>query len=255
MPAYVLAAAVAASALGAVVLCALVVLYGFTPADEDTPAKATRRVFLTRGGHAVAAACFAATAILISVVLAQPVAPPLPAAAPPPDPRVAVLRDTLAGQESRLGETQARVRELEEALRQRVTEAPAPSRSRESASRPAPRVVSRPVETVRPMRSLDDAHRSEPAASPPSPRVAAPPPPAPPPVAAPVTTSPGPPPPAVEPVVASSGPASPPPPRKGFDLSKKLRDDWREIRRGVDSAGDDFRSAFDGLKRRLQGSY
>jgi hypothetical protein len=37
-------------------------------------------------------------------------------------------------------------------------------------------------------------------------------------------------------------------------LPNKLRDDWREIQRGVDSAGDDFRNAVDGLKRRLLGN-
>ena len=157
MPGYLLAAAVTASALGAVVLCALVVLYSFTPADDDTPEKATRRVFLTRGGHAVAAACFAATAILIAVVLVHPAAPPPQAVAPAPDPRVAALRDDLAGQESRLGETQARLQQLEEALRRRAAEAPAPARSHESVSRPVARAISRPVEPAHPKRSLEEA--------------------------------------------------------------------------------------------------
>jgi len=42
-----------------------------------------------------------------------------------------------------------------------------------------------------------------------------------------------------------------PEPRRGFDLRSKLRDDWREIQRGVDSAGDDFRHAIDSLKRQM----
>jgi hypothetical protein len=36
-------------------------------------------------------------------------------------------------------------------------------------------------------------------------------------------------------------------------LSNKLKQDWREIQRGVSSAGDDFRDAVDNLKRHLLG--
>src|SRR2546428_9182311 len=67
-----LAASIVLSALGAVVICLLTAMFGFTPPSEEPPAQATRRLFLTRVGHAVAAACFAGTAILLAVVLGQP---------------------------------------------------------------------------------------------------------------------------------------------------------------------------------------
>jgi hypothetical protein len=38
----------------------------------------------------------------------------------------------------------------------------------------------------------------------------------------------------------------PPPPT---DFRAKLRDDWRAIRKGWESAGDDFRGAIDRLRR------
>ena len=66
-----LAASIVLSALGAVIVCLLIVAYGFTPSGEETPLRATRRLFVTRMGHAAAAACFAGTAILLAVVLAQ----------------------------------------------------------------------------------------------------------------------------------------------------------------------------------------
>jgi hypothetical protein len=63
-------------------------------------------------------------------------------------------------------------------------------------------------------------------------------------------------PPSSPPVAAAPRPAPPeaaasparPPPRPSFDLRSKLREDWREIRRGIDSAGDDFGRAVDGVK-------
>jgi hypothetical protein len=53
---------------------------------------------------------------------------------------------------------------------------------------------------------------------------------------------------------AAPAPAAPrSTPRQGLDVPNRLREDWREIQRGVDSAGDDFRSAVQGLRRRLLG--
>ena len=63
-----LGAAIVLSALGAVVICLLTAVYGFTAPDEEEPEHATRRHFATRVGHAIAAACFAGTAILLAVV-------------------------------------------------------------------------------------------------------------------------------------------------------------------------------------------
>jgi hypothetical protein len=72
----VLTACVVASALGALVMCLLVLRYGFWSAD-DRAGDAYRRTFVTRMGHAFAGACFGITAILAVVALAVPGAPPV----------------------------------------------------------------------------------------------------------------------------------------------------------------------------------
>jgi hypothetical protein len=266
MPAFAPAAlgiAVVLSALGAVVLCLLVVLYGFTPADEDAPRRAPHRLLLTRVGHTVAAACFTATAILISIVLAGPApAPVLPAVGPPavPDARVPELGERIAGQETRLTASEARIRELEDALRRREAEQP------RRASEPPAREPARPRSTPAPARTgappspdPDESTVSAipaPAASPPAPQrpstpasAVAPSPPGP--ALAPAAP---PPPPVAVTAPSRSTPSPAAAPRRGLDLPGKLRDDWQEIQRGVDSAGDDFRSAVDDLRRRLLGN-
>jgi hypothetical protein len=254
MPAFApaaLATAVVVSALGAVVLCILVVLYGFTPSDEDFPASGRGRLLLTRVGHAIAAACFTATAILIAIVLVQQRTPtPGSVAAPLTTvPGTAAIGEQIARQESRLVRTEARIRELEEALRRRDAERPAPaverpapaverrvsapSRQRPAATDPSASTTTKPAPSSSPGRASGGSGGGEstpPAASPPSPRAAEPP-------AAPEA----------EPTAARQ------PSGRGFDISNKLRDDWRDIQRGVGSAGDDFRSAVGNLKRRLLG--
>lgn len=258
MPAFAPAAlgiAVVLSAFGAVVLCLLVVFYGFTSADEDAPRRAPHRLLLTRVGHAVAAACFTATAILISIVLAGPApAPVLPAAGPPavPDARVPELGERIAGQETRLTATEARIRELEDALRRREAEPP-----RRASEPPAP-APARPRSTPAPARTgaspspdPDESTVSAipaPAASPPAPQRQ----PTPAPAMAPSPPAAPPPPPVAVTPPPRSKPFPAAAPRRG--LSGKLRDDWQEIQRGVDSAGDDFRSAVDDLRRRLLGN-
>jgi hypothetical protein len=301
MPAFAaafLGTAVGLSALGAVVLCTLVVLYGFTPAGEDPPDRANRRLLLTRVGHAIAAFCFTATAILIAVVLVAPGRPPAPVAATiqAPDGRVPVLGQQLAGQEkrllgqearlagqeSRLAETETRLHELENQLRRREAElaraeaeraasvkASAPSPVKATVPSPVKATVPAPAKSAAPVppklgpaspaRPFEEMTLREPspppAASPRAPDPPAPPP-APPshtPTATPVVPPPAP----VAAVPARS--ASPedsrpaPAPEPSFNLSNKLKQDWREIQRGVSSAGDDFRDAVDNLKRHLLG--
>ena len=73
-----------ASALGALVMCLLVLRYGFIPIPETNPARADRDLLVTRLGHAFAGVCFAASAILAVVYIAR--APVQPVAATP-DPR------------------------------------------------------------------------------------------------------------------------------------------------------------------------
>src|SRR5207237_1177647 len=73
-----------ASALGALVMCLLVLRYGFMPILETNPARAYRDLLVTRLGHEAAGVCFATSAILAVVYIAR--APVQPAAATP-DPR------------------------------------------------------------------------------------------------------------------------------------------------------------------------
>jgi hypothetical protein len=66
---YLLTGSIVASALGGLVLCLVVVRYGFPVPEDETPDEAQRRLFLTRLGHAVAAFCFAVTALLTAAAL------------------------------------------------------------------------------------------------------------------------------------------------------------------------------------------
>ena len=275
MPAFApaaLGAAVVLSALGAVVLCVLVVLYGFTPSDEDSPEGATRRLLLTRVGHAMAAACFAATAILICIVLVRPLAAPAPAPAALPeavlDARVPELGEQLAGQETRLTATEARIQALEHALRQQDAERSRPAGDPPAPAPPRPRPAPAPARSGAARSTTPGTHekavselptvpppsrRPEPARHPQStPAVGTPPPPAPAPP--PPSVAEGPPPQLAPSPPAPVPPVSRPAARRSFDLPSKLREDWRDIQRGVDSAGEDFRSAVDDLRRRLLGN-
>src|SRR5688572_132688 len=294
-----LAISVVLSALGAVVLCALVVLYGFTPAGEEPPGTAARRLLLTRIGHAVAAVCFTATAILIAIVLAQP---PRPAALPaaPAAARVPVLDARLKDQEARLAGTEARLRDLEGSLRREAARPepapPAPVVETPAPKRPAPSARVAPPARVAPKQpaaSSTPLVRVEPppvlvipAAPAASPRTAAPAPPPPAPVVI-VEPAPGaavtPAPPAVDVEVAALGthavrapavapvsvppsrpaavgatpatppPATPPPAASsGFELRRKLREDWSAIRRGIESGERDFWRAVDETKRNFR---
>ncbi len=68
---FALLASIAASVTGALVVCVLVFRYGFTipaPSDADAGPSPTD-VLITRVGHAVAAACFAATGVLAVIAL------------------------------------------------------------------------------------------------------------------------------------------------------------------------------------------
>ena len=288
MPAFApaaLATAVALSALGAVALCGLVVLYGFTPAGEEPPGQTARRLLITRVGHALAAACFTSTAILIATVLVRPAPASTPAPVTVPDARVPALGAQVAGQETRLTETEVRLQALEDAMRRRAPEVPPAVAPRVPLQPPAPpprtsavvkplalRPAETKVEPPAPAAAVVASRVVEPAAhgtSPASPSPGTPTPPttwvpsSPPP---PVITSSAPTPssaqvpPSSPPVAAAPLPAPPeavtspprPAPRSGFDLRSKLREDWREIRRGLDSTGDDFRRAIDSVKRNFE---
>jgi hypothetical protein len=265
---------IVASALGALVMCALVARYGLTPAPDERADAAARRVLLTRFGHAFAGVCFVATGLLALVavvvqgrhVAAAAPAPPAVVAErdPATDARLealaAELRATAAriedadrrlsavdGTTRRLGDEvssiQARARQLERAVaaRSRTVVPPAPPR----AEPREPREPNRPPE------------RFVPAAAPPVVPVPPPPPAASDPVPGPRRTSaaavsaspPGAAPSQRVPEPAASPPSRPLPTTRR-ELGDRVRDDWRTVRDGFATAGDEFKDAVRGLARR-----
>jgi len=145
-----LTAAIVLSALGAVVICSLTALYGFTPEVEASPGRAARRTLLTRVGHSVAAGCFAATAILLAVVLSQPARPaPTPAGdvrAPALDTKLDAQMQRLHGVEQRMKDSEQTLERLEmeisEVTARRMGGESEPAKTEEKAApaaKPAPR--------------------------------------------------------------------------------------------------------------------
>jgi hypothetical protein len=128
---YSLTGATIASTLGGVVLCALILKYGLAPPEEaEYPPLARRRVMLVHVGHAIAAVCFAATALLVVVALS--VAPAARSAADSPAVRrlehdVRALDDRLGGVEDVLGRVGSAVDDLAARLDPSASPGPIPS--------------------------------------------------------------------------------------------------------------------------------
>jgi hypothetical protein len=146
---YALIACVVASAVGALVMCLLVLAYGFNPA-EGPSLDGGRRWLITRVGHAAAGACFAITAILALVVLARSSSVPPTVASPDPSAealqaRLDAVAAGLSGVEARMARVESRVGVTQAAARKPASD-PAPARARAraaaivtpSASPPAP---------------------------------------------------------------------------------------------------------------------
>jgi hypothetical protein len=80
-----------ASALGALIMCLLVLRDGFAPTNSES-GPTDRDVLITRLGHAAAGVCFATTAIVATVLLARTPAPrPMAATAPELSVRLAAV--------------------------------------------------------------------------------------------------------------------------------------------------------------------
>src|SRR6267378_1612623 len=253
-----------ASALGALVMCLLVLRYGFIPILETNPAHADRDLLVTRLGHAAAGVCFAASAILAVVYIAR--APAQPASATP-DPRVlarlaALERERQAlgeqvgavggnvgGMRARLDQAESRVAGVEVGLKRLgadVAQSSARARQLErvAASLPAPvrEPVVRPA-TRAPQRSVStpEPERPSESASPPAEPVAP----------GPMTHAA---PPARMAAAAAPKPAPAPKPAEpqslaAPNLGDKVRTDWDKIRRGFSTAGDEIMSAIRGFGR------
>jgi hypothetical protein len=103
---FALAASIIVSALGAVVLCLLVIRYGFTPLSGARPREAARRETHTRLGHAVGAVCFALSAGLTSVAVGVQSRAAGPSSVPG-----AVVSEEVAREVQRVGDAQAQLTE------------------------------------------------------------------------------------------------------------------------------------------------
>ena len=263
-----------ASALGALVMCLLVLRYGFLPILETNPARADRDLLVTRLGHAAAGVCFATSAILAVVYIARAPAQPVTAT---PDPRVmarlaalererqklgeevGALREQVGavggnvqGMRARLDQAESRVAGVETGLKRLAADvAQADTRARQlersAASRPAPAPVREPV--VRPATRAPQRSLSAPEPERPSESAS--------PAAEPV--APGPmahaTPPARMAAAAAPKPAPVPeaaesPSVRTPSLGDKVRTDWDKIRRGFSTAGDELMSAIRGFGRR-----
>jgi hypothetical protein len=315
---------IAASALGALVMCLLVARYGLTTASGEN---AERGVLVTRLGHAAAGVCFAATGILSVVALAAPTreARPAPATVMRVEPdrateaRVQALAAEVKAIATRLEQAEARMTMVDGAARRLGDEvgsmsARAKQLERTIAALPRKTVAEPAVKETRPAPAPKEPPRTAappvatdaPAATPPAPSlpqipepVAAPRPHAPEPVVTPrphapepvVTPRPRAPEPVVTPrprapepaahrpmptTARTSEPAANPrvaPPSSGRatieaparggeggaamakpddrQLTDKLREDWKTIRGGLSTAGDDFKTAVRDLGRKL----
>jgi hypothetical protein len=135
---YALIACVVASGVGALIMCLLVLAYGFNPAEEPPPLDGGRRWLITRVGHAAAGACFAITAILALVVLARSSSAPAAVTSPGPSAealqaRLDAVAAGLSGVETRMTRVESRVGVTQAGARKPASD-PAPARARARAA-------------------------------------------------------------------------------------------------------------------------
>lgn len=161
-----------ASASGALVLCLLIYLYGFSPSADDGPRQAIRRLLVTRIGLAIAAVCFAVTAVLATVLgpwqrspspaafVPAPPPPPPPrvqAPAPPPGADVAKLRGAVESLEARLRQLEVSFRDVGATTRTTTARLERLERTKtqvaqptvKPAPQPTPSALARPRERAR----------------------------------------------------------------------------------------------------------
>jgi len=182
---YALPGIVVLSALGAMIMCLLVVRYGLSADADEDPDDADRRQVVTRIGHAAAGVCFACVAILavVALVARPPAAPRAARAASQPvqhaaaasaAPTPAAVDDDLRKLEERLSrelnQLDDRVAATEDAVREMRMRAAAaekrdlPPRDSVAAEAAAPRAATTPSRpaaapraATRPPAPADDA--------------------------------------------------------------------------------------------------
>jgi hypothetical protein len=131
---------IVSAAVGAIILCALVLKYGFAADDEEEyPGDRARRVLATRLGHAVAAVCFAASAVLAVVILrgSAPVSAPSEAA---------------SEEEAELAQLRAEVGDLRSRMQDLTSQAPAPGAPSAAETPPPSATVAPSPESPSPAR-------------------------------------------------------------------------------------------------------
>jgi len=223
---YALPAAIAAGALGAVILCVVLMLYGFATTAEDEPRFPNRRLFVIRIGHALAATCFAAVVVLIVIASLDErrgsvIAPPPKVT--PPSRDDAKLEARIRVLEERLGAVEQRASALVEPPQVIVRSMPPP----------APPAVRRPATVRRPTLPERPARPPAEEALPLPPRATA-----------------------ELPQYATAPVETPPPPPATSSQQKGLRakvaSDWEIIKRGFRNAGKDFESGFQEFSRQMK---
>ncbi len=222
---YALPAAIAAGALGAVVLCVVLMLYGFATTAEDEPRFPTRRLFVIRIGHALAATCFAAVVVLIIIASLDErrgsvVPSPTKVATPPRDD--AKLEARISALEQRLGAVEQRASAPVEPPQVIVRSMPPP----------APPAVRRPATVRRPTLAERPARSASEEAPPLPPRATA-----------------------ELPQYGTATVEAPPPPAtpsRPMGLRAKVASDWEIIKRGFRNAGKDIESGFHEFSRQMK---
>lgn len=213
---YALPATILASALGAIVLCLVLFLYGFPRDAPDESPPRERRLFVIRLGHAIAAACFAAAAILGGVAWFDQQSGDAPA------PRAAAqLREAAAGLEAQVETLEDRLAVAESRLDEaRRDLALVESRVGSARATPMPSAAPRGRPEVQPVRR--DTRAREVAA---------------------------------RDAVTASAPLDPSPPTPSDDLGARLRSDWQLVKRGFRNAGSDLREQLSDLGRQVRAKF
>jgi hypothetical protein len=211
-----------AGALGAIVLCVVLLLYGFGSTADDEPRFASRRLFVIRIGHALAASCFAVVVMLTSVAFfgERRAVAPSGGDIETLDARMSALEQRLQAGETRPAET----REQPVAIESTSTDP--------AATTPvARRVVTSRRPSDRAQRASSDGQASIGA---PPPRGAG-----------------------ESPVDSAALSATPPPPESSssLDLRAKVSSDWQIIKRGFRDAGRDIEVSVRELPGRLKRSF
>lgn len=119
----VLLTIILASAVGAITMCLLVIRYGFPAADDGEPENASRRLVVTRIGHALAGACFAVVAVLATILAVRPPVTPPPVIAAPPSTSPEPPADTVGRVRAEMEELALRLEERITALEERTSAA------------------------------------------------------------------------------------------------------------------------------------